>query len=554
MIFSNGIIASQVNKYLLSGLGSVGEYNSNNSWYFNGNNRNLNNNNRYNSNFRSRPCSDYIDKSKESVNHNPIPLEEIVEIEEEHKSSKPNCVNFRINKIHNLIDVWHKLNNNEVNITEAFVFTAKLPKIREIVYCNYNDKLIQSFYVFSLRNYLENNWFDMDSYSCINGRGVLKAVNKYREYIRIVSNNYTEQNVYLASIDIKGFFTNIDTNLLAEKMKVFIENNLENHPYKDKLLYLTNCLYVIDWHKVKITRMEKEGNLQVPKEKSLFYKDPYIGVPIGNWPSQVGGNFLTSFALTFIRGLGYNYFVHYTDDTSFVITNKNKFLKDIKIIEKYYKEVLHLELHKNKRYLQHYSKGITVLGRRIKYNKCIPSKMTFKTINKLINNIINCRNLKYNLESVSQSLNSYMGMLVHMTTYNYRKKIMEKLYNSVEKYFDIYETKQQILSFEPHITEIQFNANYNMKIELLRIKNIKDYTIKINNQCVKNTFSIYLARNNKFNVKIVQIHRNKKSNMTFNSIKFEYSKILVKKEHKIKNRYINNIKKDIKLSWQNSAL
>ena len=329
MIFSNGIIASQVNKYLLSGLGSVGEYNSNNSWYFNGNNRNLNNNNRYNSNFRSRPCSDYIDKSKESVNHNPIPLEEIVEIEEEHKSSKPNCVNFRINKIHNLIDVWHKLNNNEVNITEAFVFTAKLPKIREIVYCNYNDKLIQSFYD-----------------------------------IRIVSNNYTEQNVYLASIDIKGFFTNIDTNLLAEKMKVFIENNLENHPYKDKLLYLTNCLYVIDWHKVKITRMEKEGNLQVPKEKSLFYKDPYIGVPIGNWPSQVGGNFLTSFALTFIRGLGYNYFVHYTDDTSFVITNKNKFLKDIKIIEKYYKEVLHLELHKNKRYLQHYSKGITVLARR----------------------------------------------------------------------------------------------------------------------------------------------------------------------------------------------
>ena len=35
--------------------GSCGDYNGNNTWYFNGTNGCLNNNNRYNTNFRSRP-------------------------------------------------------------------------------------------------------------------------------------------------------------------------------------------------------------------------------------------------------------------------------------------------------------------------------------------------------------------------------------------------------------------------------------------------------------------------------------------------------------------
>lgn len=441
MLYANGIIGSQLNKYLTSGLGTVGEYNSNNTWNFNGNNRVLNNNNRYNSNFRSRPCSDYITNGK-PVSQYTVPLELIQTIEENCKSNKPNCVKFRVNKIHNIIQVWHQINNETVAITEAMVFNVKLPKPREIIYCSYSDKLIQSYYVFSLTCFLEANWFDKDSYSCRHNKGVLKAIEAYCGYIKEAMGKYNHNDIFLASVDIKRFFLSIDCKLLAEKMAVYIETQLNAHPNKDKLLYLTRCLYIIDWHKVNIRRVDAGEKFDIPEEKTLLYSDPYIGVPIGNWPSQIGGNFITTFALVFLRGLGYNSFIHYTDDTSFVITNKAKFLQDIKIIEKFYREVLHLELHKKKRYMQHLSKGITTLGRRIKFTRCIASKRTINSIDSLIHGACygQSKNKKYmerNCEHFLQSLNSYLGMLIHMNMYKYRKKILEIIENNFGDYYII---------------------------------------------------------------------------------------------------------------------
>lgn len=442
MIFYYGIIASQINKYLAGCPGSVGEYNANNTWYFNGNNRYLNNNNRYNSNFRSRPCSDYIASDNKLIQSYTISLEKIQEIEEISRSSKTNCIRFRTNKIQGIIEVWHKINNLDVKIVNANVFTAKVPKLREIIYCNYSDKLVQSFYVISLKWYLEDRWYDKDSYSCRDNKGVLKAINTYRNYLKIVSKDFTEKEVYLASIDIKRFFLSIDSRILAEKMAEFIQNNLREHDNYKILLYLTECLYVINWHMVNIERIETEESSIVSPDKTLLSNDPYIGVPIGNWPSQIGGNFITTFALVFIRGLGYDYFIHYTDDTNIILTDKQKFLKDIILIEQFYREVLHLELHKNKRYLQHYSKGILILGRRIKFNRCIASKMTINSIDCLVYGV--CRNfikdetyIKNNCESFSQSINSYFGMLVHMTMFNYRKITAEQIKRILGKYFII---------------------------------------------------------------------------------------------------------------------
>jgi hypothetical protein len=533
-------LGSQINKYLVKGLGCVGEYNANNTWNFNGNNRNLNNNNRNNSNFRCRPCSDYKSYSKESANQTPVPLELIQEIEEDCKSNKPNCVRFRVNKIHNIVEVWRKINDNDVEITEAFKFTATVPKLREIIYCNYNDKLIQSFYVFSLRKSLENIYFDKDTYSCRKDMGVLKAVNQFREYIRIASDNYTRNDIYLASIDIKGFFTSIDTKLLVEKLNQFILDNLSDHPYRDKLLYLTECLYMIDWHNVKIYELPSADGQKVPEEKSLLNKPPYIGVPIGNWPSQIGGNFITTIALTFIRGLGYEYFVHYTDDTSFVTADKEKFLKDVVVIEKFYSEVLHLELHKKKRYLQHYSKGITVLGRRIKFNKCIPSERTFRSINKLVYENKKKRMTLEEIEHFAQSINSYFGMLIHMTTYNYRKKILKHIKEKYPKYYDIYETKQHVILFEPGKTEYETRAQTDMELSLLRTKNIKDLILEINKEIVENKWNIEINKGGILTIKIKPITESNKSSMTFNRTKHEYNKLIIKDNYKIRKQYINN--------------
>ncbi|MBR4590963.1 MAG: hypothetical protein IKO36_09935 [Bacteroidaceae bacterium] len=478
MIFNNGFISSQLNKYLKGSVSSVGEYNANNTWNFNGNNRYLNNNNRYNSNFRSRPCSDYITTGNKSVSLYVVPLEKIQEIEELCKSPKTNYIRFRVNKIHNIIQVWHNINNNNIKILSANVFTAKVPKLREIIYCNYSDKLAQSFYVFSLKTYLEENWFDEDSYSCRDNKGVLKAVQKYRYYINIALKEYSYKEIYLASIDIHRFFLSIDSKFLAIEMGKFIQKYLKNHPCYKILLNLTKCLYVINWHEVAIDRIPTEISPNIPAEKRLLSNPPYIGVPIGNWPSQIGGNFITTFALVFIRGLGYNMFVHYTDDTNFVITDKNKFLKDLPIIERFYMEILHLELHKKKRYLQHQSKGITMLGRRIKFTRCIASKMTINSIDSFIYGKIqackrNKNYMRYNAESFSQSINSYLGLLVHMTMFKYKKWIINLINRVYNEYFIVDFKEYRKINVKKKYTTKQKYINYIKTRKIQLCKNLE---------------------------------------------------------------------------------
>jgi len=85
--------------------GSVAEYNANNTWYFNGNNRVLNNNNRYNDNFRARPVLDFGTVDKRFLDQYPVPLEELVEISRDHKNTKNEYTDFSIHYYSNIVYV-----------------------------------------------------------------------------------------------------------------------------------------------------------------------------------------------------------------------------------------------------------------------------------------------------------------------------------------------------------------------------------------------------------------------------------------------------------------
>lgn len=420
-------------------VGSFAQYNANNSWNFNGNNRILNNNNRYNSNFRSRPAPDsnkYDNQSLFIYNEiDQISLEEVLNLYIQCRSIKFTCIEFDVNLIHGLINVCHKLNNYDVEITEVRAFVVNIPKLREILFCKYSDKLVQSFYVMSINSYLEDKWLLDNSFSCRQNMGVLKAVEKFQDIIFIESDGYTRQDVWLASFDIYHFFIRIDCILACELMMDFIRINLKDHPRKELLIYLTRVLYLTCYQDHIITNKYCElHNLFVSNDKSLLHNPPHIGVPIGNWPSQIIGNFLTTFILIYIKGLGYSG-VHYTDDTALAIHNISKWVHDRTLIEEFYTKKLHLQLHPNKQYLQHYSKGIQYLGRKLRFNRILPSDRTIKSINDLVNTYIDLGNMipgycEKKCEDFSKSLNSYLGLLRSMNTFNLRQDIINKLMNS----------------------------------------------------------------------------------------------------------------------------
>ena len=429
----------------------------------------MNNNNRYNSNFRPRPVADYSLVScqkyplisistPEQPSTRIVGLDELLDLYIRCKNTKLTCVEFDVSLIRGLILLHHHINDMNIFIDEVRAFIVEIPKLREIIFCPYKDKLVQSFYVLSINKYLENEWFLEDSYSCRQNKGVIRAIETFQKYVFEESNGY-EIPVWLSSFDIYHFFLRIDCKLAAELMMDFIREHLSDHPRKELLIYLTRLLYLTDYTSNIITDKyyTNQSNIITP-DKTLVNNPPFIGVPIGNWPSQIIGNFLTTFVLLYIKGLGYK-FIHYTDDTAVVIKDKDKYLSDIKLIRNFYTDHLHLQLHPDKFYLQPLYHGINILGRKLKYNRILPSDRTYNTIINLVNDAVIISEgfpdtFHEYAEIFMRTLNSYLGLLRSMNTFNFRRKIQRMLWNT--KWMDVIE-------FEGHMNCIWVKKKYTSK-------------------------------------------------------------------------------------------
>lgn len=472
------------------------EYNSNNTWNFNGNNRSLNNNNRYNGVFRSRPVVDIPFRRNQDITNYIFSLQELFELDKQIFNKKRAAFEFRFNYIQNMISLWHDLNQGNYSLGNTYRIIVDTPKIREIVYCEYRDKLVQTWFVNQINPYLETLWLHKDSYSCRKNKGVIAAVDKLQGYLVEAVKNNPKENIYLASFDIKNFFMSIDIKLSIKLIKEFLENHYYPSTMERKrfVMNLVDILYGTPYQDNYVDLSNNKLKKIIPIEKTLVYNQPKRGVPIGNWPSQILGNFLTTFILNEITKLGYK-FVHYTDDTAVIVTDKNKWLKDLKYIKELYKEKLNLIIHPHKIYSQHYSKGINFLGRKVKVNRKLPSDRTFNSVHKVVRfytEILPETNYTWkNLINFQNTLNSYLGLLRSMNTFNIRKKLLNKINNSpIGEYYTI-----DLLHFEKIVLhkccrlESKYKRHYIYNKRIIRLMKelykIKNYINKVNSNQYK---------------------------------------------------------------------
>ena len=274
----------------------------------------------------------------------------------------------------------------------------------------------------------------------------------------------------------------IDIKLSIQLLKDFLEKNYQpsDIKIKDFIMKMVDILYCTPYKNNYIDLANNELKKLIPIEKTLIYNQPEHGVPIGNWPSQVLGNFLTTYILNEITNLGYK-FVHYTDDTAVIVTDKKKWLKNLNYIKELYKTKLNLIIHPNKHYLQHYSKGVLFLGRKLQHHRKLPSNRTFNSVNKVVtfySKILT--NKKYNWKNLvdfQNSLNSYLGLLRSMNTFNIRKKLLNKINNSlIGKYYTI-----DLLHYE----KIVLKKCCRIEILYKNFYNYKKYLCRINQKIIK---------------------------------------------------------------------
>lgn len=376
---------------------------------------------------------------------NKLLLEDLFQAYFDARKNKRNTVNaleFEENLESNLIELWEDLINGRYRINPSICFINQYPVKREIFAADFRDRVVHHLIYNHISPIFEKQ-FIYDSYSCRKEKGTLLGIKRLDHFIRSCSENY-HQDCYILKLDISGYFMNIDKNILYRKIKKELKRNERkiNRINSDFLLILIEKTIFNNPTKNCKVKGKRKDWVGLPKNKSLFFSKRSCGLPIGNLTSQLFSNiYLNDFDWFIKKELDCKFYGRYVDDF-FVISKSKEFLKNI--IEKISRHLvfkLDLNIHPNKIYLQHFSKGVGFLGSYLKpYRIYIKNKIKTN-----FNQVINDWNEKalekdfnFSKEEILDFItktNSYLGLMSHFKTKRLRQKMVDRIEIKSYNYF-----------------------------------------------------------------------------------------------------------------------
>lgn len=337
-----------------------------------------------------------------------------------HKNNKPyviefsNSLNLKISQLRD--DLW-----NRTYVPEpSSCFIIDHPKKREVYAASFRDRIVHHLYYEYTHRFFENTFIN-DTYSCIKGRGTNYGIDRLKHHILSESENYTKE-CHVLKIDIKGYFMNIDRNVLLDIALKTIEKYKAKEEYNKELdfefiEYLTREIILLDCTKNCVVISPKESYIGLPNSKRLSESPPHCGLPIGNLTSQLFSNvYLNVFDQYVKRTLKFKHYGRYVDDAYIVCCDKQRLLDSIPLIELFLNDTLHLEIQKGKLLLCNAKYGVEFLGAFIKPFRTYVSNQCLRRIKKTI-----CT--KHTKQENIQSNISKIGYLSQYKSYNIRKEL-----------------------------------------------------------------------------------------------------------------------------------
>ena len=346
------------------------------------------------------------------------------------KRKTHNALAFEIDYESNLVTLWRDINEGRYRPGRSIAFIVDQPVKREIFAADFRDRIVHHLIIAKLNPLFEKS-FIFDSYACRVGKGTIFGIDRVEKFIRRASQNYSI-DAYVLKLDISGFFMNIDTNILWERLEIFITDKYEG---LDKEILLRLCKIIIFTRPADncVIRGSPKNWLGLPTNKSLFSAKNGCGIPIGNLSSQVFANFyLNTFDHYLKKELGIKYYGRYVDDFIIVHKDYDYLLKLIVLIREYLRSNLGLTLHPKKIHLQHYSRGLNFLGatimpgRRYVGNR---AKGNFANFLKSAEVALASQDepplFNFYQDFVSTT-NSYLGLFTHHNSYRLRKRMLKR--------------------------------------------------------------------------------------------------------------------------------
>lgn len=300
---------------------------------------------------------------------------------------------------------------------------------REIFAADFRDRVVHHLIAHRLVPLLEEKFID-DSYSTRKGKGTLYGIERVEEHIRLCSENYT-RDCYILKIDIRSFFMKISKRRLYDLTEELLHERYGGNDLAI-LLYLLRETIFNRPEKNCIRKTPPQSWRGLPKDKSLFHSDGSCGLPIGNLTSQL-------LALNFLDGLdhliseewGVKHYGRYVDDMVLVHPSKEHLIEVKAKIAGWLSE--HgLSLHPRKIYQQHYTKGVLFIGGMILPGRKYLSNRTvgfcYDAIDRLNRLAAGSPDyVKTHGEEFVSTINSYLGMMRHFSSYNLRCKVMSRI-------------------------------------------------------------------------------------------------------------------------------
>jgi retron-type reverse transcriptase len=281
----------------------------------------------------------------------------------------------------------HCVLKNKTYIHGGYIaFNISDPKPRIIHKATVRDRLLHHLIYQELYEYFDSK-FIHDSYSCRLEKGTHKAINRFRDFQRKVSQNNTKI-CFVLKCDIRKFFANIDHKILKEIVS--------------KTVFDTGINWLLS---------------QVIDSFSARQGLDKIGLPLGNLTSQLLVNiYMNEFDQFVKRELKVKYYIRYADD--FVILSEDKtYLENVlEKMEEFLENKLKLQMHPDKVFIKTIASGVDFLGWiQFPYHRILRTS----TKRRMLKNIQN--------KQKRETIQSYLGMLRHGNGHILEKIILGKI-------------------------------------------------------------------------------------------------------------------------------
>jgi len=317
------------------------------------------------------------------------------------KQEKQDVQQFEWQLEKNIFQLHRELKNKTYKHGAYVSFYIHDPKQRRIHKAVVQDRILHHA-VFNIVNPIFEPTFIPNSMSCRVGKGTHKGVYNLYAKLRQVSKNGFKP-CFVLKCDIKKFFETVDHSKLLSILCRRIKD-------KDAMWLLEEII----------------GGF-TSQCSNVFFKK---GLPIGNLTSQLFANiYLNEFDQFIKQNLKIKNYICYTDDFIIISTDKN-YLKNLVLqIRAFLSDGLRLELHPKKVSIRKFSQGIDFLGYiTLPHYRTLRTKTRKRIFKKFKRRIFEYKTGKITEQNLSQSLQSYLGVLSHANAYTLSNKLKNQLW------------------------------------------------------------------------------------------------------------------------------